>query len=206
MPLQNRVTPFGEIVAVPERGTLMGNRGGCLCSEPGTLSCRRWTSRRWILCVLEYRGWRREVMQVGQYTELFFLDECTGLAAGHRPCAFCRPEAFKRFKHAWLAGNPGVGLPSGVSIDSIDRILHTERLHGRDKRTHPMQARNVPPGGMAVFAEEPERALLRTADGWAAWSPAGYGPCEAVDAHVPMFALTPPSTLNALAAGYSCAP
>ena len=95
VPKQNRVTPFGEIVAVPERGTLMGNRG-VLHDDRGTIR-RPWQLRRWILCVLEFKNRKRSVMSPGCYTELFFLDEATGLAAGHRPCAECQRPRFREF-------------------------------------------------------------------------------------------------------------
>src|SRR5262245_2769345 len=99
MPRQNRVTPFGEIIATPERGTFMGNRG-VLDDETGKIR-RTWQVRRWLLCVLEFRGRHRTVMTPGHYTELFFLDEATGLAAGHRPCFECRRDRFRAFQEAW---------------------------------------------------------------------------------------------------------
>ena len=85
MSLQNRVDPFGEIHAVPERGTLFGNRGGCFHDSQQQLRGSHWVSRRWITCLLRYKGWHREVMTPNRYTELFFLDEATAFAAGHRP-------------------------------------------------------------------------------------------------------------------------
>lgn len=103
MPLQNRVTPFGEIVASEARGTLMGNRG-CLHDEHRNLGRRRWTTKSWVTCLLSFGGRRRELMRPGYYTELFFLDEATALAAGHRPCAECRREAFRRFVDGWATG------------------------------------------------------------------------------------------------------
>jgi hypothetical protein len=110
VPLQNRVTPFGELIAVPERGTWMGNRGGCFHTEGRQLSRRRYASKRWIVCALEFRGRHRTVMTPGRYTELFFLDEATAFAAGHRPCRECRHHDHKRFKAAWLYGNRALGL------------------------------------------------------------------------------------------------
>ena len=99
MPRQNRVNPFGEIIATPERGTFMGNRG-VLHDEEGRIR-RKWQGKRWLVCVLEFRGRKRKVMTPRRYTELFFLDEATALAAGHRPCAECRRERFKSFCYAW---------------------------------------------------------------------------------------------------------
>ena len=103
MPRQNRVTPFGEIVAVPERGTMMGNRGR-LHDEEGRIR-RPWQVKRWLICLLEFNGRHRQVMAPDRYTELFFLDEATALAAGHRPCFECRRKSYNAFVDAWAVGN-----------------------------------------------------------------------------------------------------
>src|SRR5579883_3295915 len=103
MPRRNRVTPSGEIIATPERGTMMGNRG--ILHDPEGCIRRPWQVKRWLLCVLEFRGRHRTVMAPNRYTELFFLDEATGLAAGHRPCFECRRGRFLAFRDAWAAGN-----------------------------------------------------------------------------------------------------
>lgn len=201
MPLQNRVTPLGEIVAAPWRGALMGNRGGCLCVRPREMGSRRWASPRWILCELEYNGWRREVMQVGTYTELFFFDEACGLAAGHRPCAFCRPEAFRRFRAAWLAGNPHLGMAANVRVEAIDRVLHTDRLKGRRQRRVSVALENLPNGAMFVTRRDPDAPILRWGGAFWEWKAGGYVPwggCEEERVR----ALTPASTLGALQAGY----
>ena len=134
MPLQNCVTPFGDIVAVPERGLFTGNRGIIHDPATRTLLARRWTSRSWIICSCDYKGVRREVMARRSWTELFFLDEATALAAGHRPCFLCRREAARAFRRAWAEGNGG---PPPYAAD-IDRVLHRERLDGRRKRLHPL--------------------------------------------------------------------
>ena len=107
MPLQNRVTPFGDIVAIPERGLMMGNRG--IIHDPASrrLLDRRWASMAWIICLCEFRGVRRKVMSGRSWTELFFLDEATALAAGHRPCFYCRRQAAEAFRAAWAKGNGG---------------------------------------------------------------------------------------------------
>src|SRR3954453_18158595 len=132
MPRQNRVTPFGEIVAVPERGSLMGNRGilhdAAARDDPDARIRRRWAGRAWISCLLEFRGRRDPVMAPGHYTRLFFLDEPTALAAGHRPCAYCRRAAYNAFRDAWAAGNPQHGLGPTPRATEIDRVLHAERL------------------------------------------------------------------------------
>src|SRR6185503_4182043 len=115
MPRQNRVTPFGHIIATPERGTYLGNRGVLHDSE-GRIR-RTWQLRRWIVCVLALKGRKRQVMTPGHYTELFFLDEATALAAGHRPCAECRRERFNAFRKAWRAARPGA---NGLSLPGAE--------------------------------------------------------------------------------------
>ena len=124
MPRQNRVNPFGEIIATPERGTFMGNRG-VLHDDEGRIR-RKWQGKRWIVCVLEFRGRKRKVMTPSRYTELFFLDEATALAAGHRPCAECRRERFKSFCCAWQPAHPQKG-GSRPSASDIDTCLNAER-------------------------------------------------------------------------------
>src|ERR671925_1851443 len=119
MPLQNRVTPLSELVADPARGLVYGNRG-CLHEDAGRIR-RRYNGKRWIACRLSFRGWRRHpLLQPGRFTELFFLDEATALAAGHRPCALCRRADYERFTAIWDELHPGT---SGA--DAIDRQLHT---------------------------------------------------------------------------------
>src|SRR5262249_11244908 len=122
MPRQNRVTPWGEIVATPERGTLMGNRG-VLHDGEGRI-VRPWRQKRWIACLLQFKGRKRAVMSPGRYTELFFLDEATALAAGHRPCAECLRDRFTAFRDAWIRGRAA----GKVTAPEIDSRLHTERL------------------------------------------------------------------------------
>lgn len=200
MPLQNRVTPFGEIVADPARGTLMGNRGGCLHDDQKRLRRRRWVSERWITCLLEFRGWHREVMRPGYYTELFFLDEATALAAGHRPCAECRRADFHHFRDAWMAGNPGAGLTPGASISAIDRVLHAERCGpGWSKRTFEARLGDLPDGVMVAIGGR--AYLLRDAKLWT-WRFDGYGADDAAEPSRVVTVLTPRSTVRAIEAGY----
>jgi len=143
MPLQNRVTPSADLVAAPARGLLFGNRGGRF-HDPTTrtLRTRRWASKRWICCVLACKGRHREVWRTG-YTELFFLDEVTALAAGHRRCCECRRSAARSFQAA-LAKTEG----SSASLREIDARLHAERLDGRAKRLHRLAACELPDGAM----------------------------------------------------------
>ena len=118
MPRQNRVTPFGEITATPERGTFLGNRG-VLHDAEGNIK-RGWKVKRWLVCVLEFKGRKRTVMTPNRYTELFFLDEATALAAGHRPCAECRHARFIAFCHAWKLVHSGHG---GSQRPTLQRLV-----------------------------------------------------------------------------------
>jgi hypothetical protein len=195
MPLQNRVTPTGEIIATPHRGLFTGNRGIIHDPATRTLLRKRWASPAWITCVCEFRGWRRQVMGTRSWTELFFLDEATALAAGHRPCFFCRREDANRFRAAWEEGNGARNLRAG----DIDAVLHRERLDGGRKRLHPLprSVQDLPDGAMVQARDESYlivqgKALL--------WSPAGY--VEAFESIDDAMLLTPPSTLRALRAGY----
>src|SRR3984893_9924195 len=146
MPLQNRVTPFGELVAVPARGTLFGNRGGRFHTDARTLTARRWASRQWICCVLDFKGRQRDVWG-RYYTELFFLDEPTALAAGHRPCFECRRQAAKAF----IAAFPGA--PSHV--EAMDEALHRERVENRRKRSWRARLDDLPDGAMIARDRRP---------------------------------------------------
>src|SRR5436853_817264 len=143
MTLQNRVDPFGELIAVPARGTLFGNRGGHFHRDDRTLSKRRWASRQWICCVLSFKGRHREVWRDG-YTELFFLDEVTALAAGHRPCFECRRADAKAFAEKWAEAKR-CDIPYAPEMDLV---LQSERLDGRVKRKHDMPIDGLPDGVM----------------------------------------------------------
>lgn len=194
-PLQNRVTPAGDIIATPHRGLFTGNRGIIHDPATRTLLKKRWSSPAWLTCVCEFRGRRREVMATRSWTELFFLDEATALAAGHRPCFFCRRDDAKRFRAAWEAGNGA----SGISAKAIDAVLHRERLDRGRKRLHPlpMPLADLPDGAMVQQGEE---SFLVTQGRVLLWSPAGYASVERQPDDKKL--LTPPSTLRALNAGY----
>lgn len=194
-PLQNRVTPFGEVVAIPERGSFTGNRGIIHDPATRTLLARRWASKAWIVCVCEFRGVRRDVMARRSWTELFFLDEATALAAGHRPCFYCRRRDAEAFRAAWATGN-GVAPPRAAAIDAT---LHRERLDGRAKRLHPLGdgVRGLPDGTLVAAGTA---AYLVSGGRQLRWSPAGYR-AEPLPARLDGM-LTPPSTVAALAAGY----
>jgi hypothetical protein len=195
MPLQNRVTPFGDIVAIPDRGLFTGNRGIIHDPATRTLLSKRWSSPAWLVCLCEYKGRRRKVMGGRSWTELFFLDEATALAAGHRPCFYCRREDANRFRAAWEEGN-GV---SRVLARDIDAVLHRERLSRGKKRLYPLEAplRELPDGAMLGEGTQSHLVVRGRA---LTWSPAGYvqGPTAIWGGQL----LTPPSTLRALAAGY----
>src|SRR5215813_2159952 len=124
MPLQNRVTPFGEILAIPQRGAFIGNRGIIHDPATRTLLKKRWSLKAWLVCRLHYKNLHRVPMARRSWTELFFLDEATALAAGHRPCFFCRREDAEAFRAAWASGNGGEALRAAA----IDVVLHGERL------------------------------------------------------------------------------
>jgi hypothetical protein len=192
MSLQNRVTPFGEIVATPERGTMFGNRGGRF-HDPRTLSLkrRRFVSRRWICCELSFKGRRRKVFGDG-YTELFFLDEATALAAGHRPCFECRYGDAVRFRDAFARGNRCRHLPRA---DEMDICLHVER---RSPRPALDDWRNLPDGAMIA---QGGKALLVLAGKLFTWTGAGYL-ADRKPQPGRFHLLTPPSIVAALSAGY----
>ena len=195
MPLQNRVTPTGDIIASPHRGLFTGNRGIIHDPATKTLLKKRWSSPAWITCLCEFKGWRRPVMGRRSWTELFFLDEATAFAAGHRPCFFCRRDDANRFRAAWEKGN-GV---TDVRAREMDSVLHGERLERGKKRLHPlpMPATQLPDGAMAQQGDESFLILQGRA---LQWSMAGYHDTgSAIDGAM---LLTPPSTLRALGAGY----
>jgi hypothetical protein len=195
MPLQNRVTPTGEIIATPHRGMFTGNRGIIHDPATKTLMNKRWSSQAWLTCVCEFRGRRRDVMAGRSWTELFFLDEATALAAGHRPCFYCRRDDANCFRAAWERGNGAKDL----CARDIDVVLHRERLDRSKKRLHPSPAPidKLPDGTMVKSGDK--SFLLARGDALL-WSPAGYHATERrLDSAL---LLTPPSTLRALQAGY----
>jgi hypothetical protein len=194
-PLQNRVTPQGDIIATPHRGMFTGNRGIIHDPATKTLLTRRWSSNAWLTCVCEFRGRRRKVMGGRSWTELFFLDEATAFAAGHLPCFFCRRDDANRFRAAWEEGN-GV---ADILAPEMDAVLHRERLEGRSKRLHalPMPLQQLPDGAMVQAGTE---SYLIAQGAALLWSPGGY--CRPQNALTEAMLLTPPSTLRALAAGY----
>jgi hypothetical protein len=196
VPRQNRVTPLGELIATPARGALMGNRG-CLHDADGRIR-RSFVGRRWIICLLQFKGRRRPIMAPGRYTELFFLDEATALAAGHRPCVECQRERYLMFREHWLATRPA---PETPSVDDIDRVLHTERLGtGRSRRTYTEPISCLPDGAMLLDPEG--RPCLVYEDALRPWSPAGYGARVKPKRDAEAAVITPHSIVAVLARGY----
>jgi len=193
MPLQNRVTPFGGLIATPARGLVYGNRG---CLHDDGVIRRRYAGKRWIACRLRFRNWHRSpLMQPGRFTELFFLDEATAFAAGHRPCALCRREDYVRFGAIWRDLHGGER-----GADAIDARLHAERLDpttGRQRHRRGV-IRDLPDG---TFVSDGGQAFLVLAGSLLLWTPFGYGaPVPVPDGSMPV--LTPPSIVAVLRHGW----
>jgi len=189
VPLQNRVTPRSELIADPARGLVYGNRG-CLHDDRRRIR-RRYNGKRWIACRLEFRGWHRSpLMRPGKFTELFFLDEATAFAAGHRPCALCRYEDYVRFGEIWRERHP-----AQRGADAIDAQLHAERLTpAREQRVHEARLEELLDGAFVLVDGEPHLVL---GDELLLWSPAGY------TSRQPRFEgaatmITPPSLVHVL--------
>jgi hypothetical protein len=196
MPLQNRVTPMSELVADSGRGLVYGNRG-CLHDDTGAIR-RRYATRRWISCRLRFKGWHRHpLLQPGRFTELFFLDEATAFAAGHRPCALCRREDYVRFGEIWGSLHPG-----RRGADAMDDQLHAERYDraGRAQRHHEAPFDDLPDGAFVLRDDEPwlvsGAELLR-------WTPGGYDERAPRPGRERATVITPPSLLAVLRAGWS---
>ncbi|HEY2288966.1 MAG TPA: hypothetical protein VGH88_24745 [Streptosporangiaceae bacterium] len=203
MPRQNRVTPYGELIAVPDRGLFWGNRGPLLDRE-GRLA-RYSRGRGWVICVLSFKGRHRQQWRPGHLTELYFLDEVTGLAAGHRPCGECRYHEYQAFKQAWTRavapGPPGGKAPGAPEIDAR---LHASRLvRPGVRRTYQAPLAGLPPGTMVDIGGDPrlvhDGRLL-------AWTPGGYAERPGPAPRDPVTVITPQVTVAVLAAGYRPAP
>jgi hypothetical protein len=207
MPLQNRVTPTGEIVADAGRGLMMGNRG-CLHGQGRSLGVSRWRSKLWICCLLDYKGVQRDPMPPGRWTALFFLDEATALSAGHRPCAYCRRPDYLAFTQAWRAARQ---LPQPPLAAEMDAVLHAERTDRfRRKLSYRASITDLPDGVMVRLGGEPGLLLGGQVHPWSfrgygtpappgpVAPPAQAGPAAPIEVEV----LTPPSTVAAITAGY----
>jgi hypothetical protein len=196
MPLQSRVTPFGELAAVSARGLFMGNRGGRFHADTKTLTARRWASRQWICCVLDFKARHRDVW--GRfYTELFFLDEPTAFAAGHRPCFECRRGEAMDFAGRWKRVHRLHARPKAAEMDAV---LHAERLCGRAKRMHRRDIEELPDG---AFIALEERAFAVRGDALLLWTPQGYAEIKKRPRGISVDVLTPPAILVVLSSGYA---
>ena len=194
MPRQNRVTPYGVLVAVPDRGMFWGNRGAL--HDPQGRLVRYSRGRAWAICVLEFKGRRRQQWAPGRLTELFFLDEATGLAAGHRPCGECRYRDYQAFKDAWAAGHAG----ERPGVQAIDARLNADRLAGPGiRRTYLAPLADLPDGTMVDLKEAP---FLVWGGRLLAWTPGGYLDRQARPPGAQVTVITPRATVAVLAAGY----
>lgn len=196
MPLQNRADPFGHLHSVPERGAFMGNRGGCFHRDDQTLKARQWASQRWIICRLEFKDRRRQLMRLGHYTEIFFLDEPTALAGGHRPCFECRREEATAFRNALISAGR---LCKEASITEIDALAAGEiqAVHTGKAARRPVIPAKLPDG--AMYAADGKAWLVHQRQA-RLWSFAGYGPARPL--HATGLGLTPEITCVAIDSDY----
>ena len=195
MPHQNRVNPFGDLIATPERGTLYGNRG-CIVDRDGKIA-RRFKELRWIICVLDFKNRRHPMMAPGRYTGLFFLDEATALAAGHRPCAECQRERFELFRSHWAAANSTDAGSAKPLAPVMDVVLHGERLGSG------AYCDSIKGLSNGTFVTDNDSEAFLVLDGkLLRWSPAGYVLGERKKFDEPFRILTPASVVRALADGY----
>lgn len=197
--LQNRVDPWGRLHAVANRGTLMGNRG--ILHDDTNQIIRPWAHKGWVTCALTYKTNKRDKpFSVGHYSELFFLDEATAFAAGHRPCATCRRPRFDLFKEAWCRANSCSTAPRGIAVADIDKALHLERATpGGGKQTYQAATSDLPVGVMVEWQGAP---YLRALHGWLPWSFSGYGRPVQINFEAFVDVLTPRSVVNAFRAGF----
>jgi hypothetical protein len=191
VPERNRVTPFGEIVAIEQRGLFMGNRGSIHRDRTIVGS---WQVRRWITCVLEHKGWVAPRWESGRWTPLFFWDEAVALAAGHRPCALCRRGDYNAWLDAWASA-----FGDRPSADAMDLRLHAERLDGKTQRRHRTPWRDLVAGAFVALDDVPALVLD---DLLVPWSAAGYGTPIDRPARGDATVLTPASTISVLEQGY----
>ncbi|MCD6075085.1 MAG: hypothetical protein K0Q70_1968 [Rhodospirillales bacterium] len=200
MPLQNRVTPFGEIIATPARGTMMGNRG-VLHDEHKQLGRARWKHNNWVNCVLSFHGRRRTLMTPNRYTELFFLDEAVALAAGHRPCGECRRERYRAYMDLWAAHCADLGP---ATPKEVDRVLQRTRIDPETKGQRRYEAAlDALPDG--TFVALGDTAFVVQRDRLLPYNPTGYGPALERPGGTTITVLTPEPTVRILGAGYQAA-
>jgi hypothetical protein len=198
MPLQNRVDPYGKLNAVAARGAWMGNRG--ILHDDQNRIVAPWRLKRWITCTLSFKDRKRTVFSPHRYSELFFLDEATAFAAGHRPCAECRRREFNAFRAAWIAANGTASNAERLSADAMDNVLHAERaIRGAGKRTYAADLRELPDGTMIELDGVP---LLIWNNHYWRWSFQGYSePMPASEKATTVVVLTPKSLVRLFAGG-----
>lgn len=196
--LQNRVNPYGDLITTPARGSWTGTRGTIHNYQQEIV--RPFKHKAWITCLLEFKGRKRTVMSPNKYTELFFLDEATAFAAGHRPCCECRRADFNRFKTAWLTGNPEYNFTAKTAITQIDDVLQNERIDKHHEKTVFYENfENIPAGCFVVYNDEPHLVYNCA---FYLWTPFGYGK-EIIPRKAELLkVLTPRSIVNAFIAGY----
>jgi hypothetical protein len=196
--LQNRVDPFGQLHAVPHQGALMGNRG--ILHDGEQRIRRQWERKAWVTCVLSYGNVQRAVFSPNNYSELFFLDEATSFAAGHRPCHTCQRERYDLFRHTWLEANMPEKDGTFVPVTEIDRVMHAERaLRGGKKRSFEVDLAELPCGTMY---EHDGEACLVWQRGMLRWSFEGYVPVTSAAPTGRVRVLTPPSVVRMFRAGF----
>jgi len=198
MPKQNRVTPFSTLIAASARGTLTGNRG-CLHDDHEQIR-RQFRGQRWIICLLDFKGRKRSIMTPGRYTELFFLDEATALAAGHRPCAECQRARFNQFREIWAKSNPETSKAARPAATAMDAILHQERTVTMQSRRFVNSVGDLPDGTFVTDDEHHAYLVLRKV--LLRWSPAGYKGPGKREINLPLRVVTPASVVRTLGAGY----
>lgn len=198
--LQNRIDPWGRPNAVPDRGALMGNRG--ILHDDQKRIVRPWARKSWVACLLSFKDIRREEMFApGSYSELFFLDEATAFAAGHRPCFYCQRKRSLLFRDAWLAANVPPERHADFKTPAMDAQLHTERTAGHGlKRTYAEALAALPVG---TLFEHAGNAWLVAPDGCRPWSFGGYGDTAALHGTTEVAVLTPRSIVAAFRQGFT---
>ena len=196
--MQNRVDTFGTIISTKARGSWMGNRG--IIHNDKQEIVRSFKLNAWITCKLDFKGWKRAIMAPNRYTELFFLDEATAFAAGHRPCSECRRNDFNNFKTLWLKGNPGYQFTGKTSIQELDKVLNKERKNNDGSKKTYLENTHLLPDGTFISFEN--NAWLLFNHQMHLWSPFGYKECLPIPLVDKLTVLTPGSVVNTFRAGY----
>ena len=200
MPLQNRVDPWGRLNSAPSKAaTLMGNRG--ILHDQNNIIIRPWAHKRWVTCLLSFKNIKRpKPFSQGNYSELFFLDEATAFAAGHRPCAYCQRERHQLFKDAWLQANVSTERHASITMEEIDKALHNQRaIRGGGKQLFDAQVSELPLGTMF---ELNEKAFLVWKSGYLPWTFDGYEDPVNIDRTMIVKVLTPISIVHAFTNGF----